>query len=142
MADSSRYREKAAQALRIARDNIDPELIKNLLAFAAEYNATADSIDGKAFRERPRGRLRQLSELEREAVPGVRIAHVLPDPGRCVMPQMQPYPPVCPKCRKPMGLVQAKEVEGGRKFQCVSCGEPDPMQDAKLNRWVKGELSG
>jgi hypothetical protein len=53
MADSSHYREKAAQALRIARDNTDPELIKNLQAFAAEYNAIADRIDGKALGEDP-----------------------------------------------------------------------------------------
>lgn len=53
MARSSLYREKAAQALRIARDNTDPELIKNLQAFAAEYNAIADRIDGKALGEDP-----------------------------------------------------------------------------------------
>jgi hypothetical protein len=53
MADSFHYREKAAQALRIARDNTDPELIKDLLAFAAEYNAIADAIDGEAPGEDP-----------------------------------------------------------------------------------------
>jgi hypothetical protein len=53
MADSSHYREKAAQALRIARDNTDPELIKSLRAFAAEYNAIAHAIDGEALCEDP-----------------------------------------------------------------------------------------
>jgi hypothetical protein len=42
---------KSGIALRIARDNTDPELIKNLHAFAAEYNAIADRIDGKALGE-------------------------------------------------------------------------------------------
>jgi hypothetical protein len=53
MADSSHYREKAAQALRVARDSTDPELIKSLRAFAAEYNAIADAIDGEALCEDP-----------------------------------------------------------------------------------------
>jgi hypothetical protein len=39
-----------------------------------------------------------------------------------------------------MKLMLAKEVEGGRKFRCVGCGEPDPMQDVKLDRWLNGEL--
>ncbi len=56
------------------------------------------------------------------------------------MPQIQPYPPVCPKCQKPTKLTLAKEAEGSRKFQCVNCGEPDPMQDVKTNRWLNGEL--
>jgi hypothetical protein len=47
MSDSSYYRERADQALRIARESTDPELIKNLKKFATEYNAKADSIDGK-----------------------------------------------------------------------------------------------
>jgi hypothetical protein len=51
MADSFHYREKAAQALRMARDNTDPELIKNLHTFAAECNAIADAIDGRALEE-------------------------------------------------------------------------------------------
>jgi Zn ribbon nucleic-acid-binding protein len=52
------------------------------------------------------------------------------------MPQIQPYPPVCPKCKESMKLMLTKEAEGGRKFQCVDCGEPDPMQDAEINRWL------
>jgi hypothetical protein len=58
----------------------------------------------------------------------------------CVMPQIQPYPPVCPRCKKPTKLTLARESEGGRKFQCSDCGEPDPMQDVKINRWLNGEL--
>jgi hypothetical protein len=53
MADSTHYRQKAAQALRIARDSTDPELIKNLHAFAAECHAMADAIEGKALAEDP-----------------------------------------------------------------------------------------
>ena len=37
--------------MRIAQDNTDPELIRNLTAFAAEYNAIADRIDGKVLGE-------------------------------------------------------------------------------------------
>lgn len=53
MADSSYYRERAEQALRIARVSTDPELIKSLEAFATSYNAQADAIDGKALGEDP-----------------------------------------------------------------------------------------
>jgi Zn ribbon nucleic-acid-binding protein len=56
------------------------------------------------------------------------------------MPQIQPYPPVCPQCQKGMKLMLEKESGGGRKFQCVDCGETDPMQDLKTNRWLNGEL--
>jgi hypothetical protein len=55
MADSSYYRERAEQALRIARST-DPELIKRLEAFAADYNAKADAIDGKALGKDPEDR--------------------------------------------------------------------------------------
>ena len=51
MADYFHYREKAAQGLRMARDNTDPELTKNLPTFAAECNAIADAIDGRALEE-------------------------------------------------------------------------------------------
>jgi hypothetical protein len=53
MADSSYYRERAEQALRIARASIDPELTKSLMAFATDYNRIADAIDGKALGEDP-----------------------------------------------------------------------------------------
>jgi hypothetical protein len=54
MADSSYYRERAEQALRIARDSTDPALIKSLKAFAAQYNATADAIEAGALGEDPK----------------------------------------------------------------------------------------
>jgi hypothetical protein len=53
MADSSYYRDRADQALRLARDGTDPLLIKTLKAFAAECNAKADAIDGVALGEDP-----------------------------------------------------------------------------------------
>jgi hypothetical protein len=53
MSDSSYYRERAEQALRIVRSSTDPELIKRLEAFAADYNAKADAIDGKVLGEDP-----------------------------------------------------------------------------------------
>jgi hypothetical protein len=56
------------------------------------------------------------------------------------MPQMQPYPPACPKCRKPMKPAPAKKAACGGEFRCAGCGEPDPMQDVELDRWLNGEL--
>jgi hypothetical protein len=53
MADSSYYRDRAQQALHIARDNSDPELVKSLKAFAAEYAAIADVIDTKILGKDP-----------------------------------------------------------------------------------------
>jgi hypothetical protein len=53
MTDASCQRDSAEQALRIARDNIDPHLIKSLRVFAAEYNAMADAIDSEALGEDP-----------------------------------------------------------------------------------------
>jgi hypothetical protein len=46
MADSSFYREKAEQALRLARGSTDPVLIESLNEMAREYIARADAIDG------------------------------------------------------------------------------------------------
>jgi hypothetical protein len=45
MADSSYFREKAEQALRLARDSTDPILVKSLTEFAAEYLARAAAIE-------------------------------------------------------------------------------------------------
>jgi hypothetical protein len=53
MAESSYYRVRAEQALRIARDSTDQWLIETLHAFAAECNAKADAIDAGAFGEDP-----------------------------------------------------------------------------------------
>lgn len=48
MAESSYFLERAEQALRLARDSTDPELINNLTALALEYSARAAAIDGLA----------------------------------------------------------------------------------------------
>jgi hypothetical protein len=53
MADSSFYREKAEQALRLARDSTDPVLIKNLKDMAQEYIARADALDGVVLGKDP-----------------------------------------------------------------------------------------
>jgi hypothetical protein len=53
MADSSYFREKAEQALRLARTSTDPLLVKNLTEMAQEYLAQADAIDGREFGEDP-----------------------------------------------------------------------------------------
>jgi hypothetical protein len=58
----------------------------------------------------------------------------------CIMPQIQPYPPVCPRCKKIMKLMLEKGSGSNRKFQCADCGETDPMQDLKTKRWLNGEL--
>jgi hypothetical protein len=53
MSNSDHWREKAEQAVRIARDNTDQHMIKTLQAYAAECNATADAIDAKVVGEDP-----------------------------------------------------------------------------------------
>jgi hypothetical protein len=53
MADSSYYRDKAEQALRLARQNTDPMLVKSLTELAQHYSAQADAIDGVAFGKDP-----------------------------------------------------------------------------------------
>jgi hypothetical protein len=53
MTDSSFYREKAGQALRLARDSTDPVLVKSLAEMAREYIARADAIDGLALGKDP-----------------------------------------------------------------------------------------
>ena len=45
MTDSTFYRDKAAQALRLARDSTDPVLVKSLTEMAREYIARADVLD-------------------------------------------------------------------------------------------------
>jgi len=47
MSDSSFYREKAEQALRLARSNNDPVLIKSLTDMAQEYIARAGALDAR-----------------------------------------------------------------------------------------------
>jgi hypothetical protein len=53
MADASYFRDKAEQALRLAKDSTDQTLIKNLTALAAEYTARAEAIEGAAFGKGP-----------------------------------------------------------------------------------------
>ena len=53
MADLSYFRDKAEQALRLARDNTDQVLVKSLKELAAEYLARADAIDRKALGQDP-----------------------------------------------------------------------------------------
>jgi hypothetical protein len=53
MTDSSHFRDKAEQALRLARQNTDPMLIKNLQELAREYMARANETDGMALGEDP-----------------------------------------------------------------------------------------
>ena len=53
MTDSSFYREKAEQALRLARDSTDPVLINSLTEMAREYIARADMLDGVALGKDP-----------------------------------------------------------------------------------------
>jgi tRNA(Ile2) C34 agmatinyltransferase TiaS len=55
------------------------------------------------------------------------------------MPQIQPYPPICPQCRKPMKLMLVKEASG-HQFQCSDCGQPAPMQNVETQRWLNSEL--
>lgn len=53
MADSSYFRDRAEKALRLARQNTDPMLIKSLTELAHEYLAQADAIDGAARGDDP-----------------------------------------------------------------------------------------
>jgi hypothetical protein len=53
MADSSYYRDKAEQALRLARQNTGPMLAKSLTELAQHYLAQADAMDGAAFGKDP-----------------------------------------------------------------------------------------
>ena len=53
MADSSYLRDKADQALRLARDSTDPMLQKSLTELALEYSARAAAIEALALGEDP-----------------------------------------------------------------------------------------
>ena len=46
--------------------------------------------------------------------------------------------PRCAFCHKPMKFMLVKG--GGRKFQCESCGQPDPLHSDETLGWLKGEL--
>jgi hypothetical protein len=47
------------------------------------------------------------------------------------MPKNSP-PPACPKCRKPMHFILVKT--GGRKFRCIDCVAPDPLQPPEVTK--------
>jgi hypothetical protein len=53
MADPLYLREKAEQALRLARDSTDPMLAKSLTELAREYLAQANAIEGTTLGEDP-----------------------------------------------------------------------------------------
>jgi len=53
LADPSFYRDKAEQALRLARDMTDPVLVKSLKDMAQEYCARADVMEKTALGEDP-----------------------------------------------------------------------------------------
>jgi hypothetical protein len=55
MADPLYFREKAKQALRLARDSTDPMLAKSLTDLAREYMAEADATDGTTLGKDPEG---------------------------------------------------------------------------------------
>ena len=54
------------------------------------------------------------------------------------MPKNTP-PPSCPKCRKAMRFMLVKS--GGRKFRCVGCDVPDPLQLPEINKLLLGTLN-
>jgi hypothetical protein len=39
-------------------------------------------------------------------------------------------PPACKKCGKPMKFMLVKT--GGRKFRCIDCDLPDPLQESEV----------
>jgi hypothetical protein len=53
MADSSYFRDKAEQALRLARQNTDQTLVKNLIEMAEEYLSRAEAVEGKVLGKDP-----------------------------------------------------------------------------------------
>jgi hypothetical protein len=53
MADASYFREKAAQATRLANDSTDPVLTASLTELALEYLARAGAIELQALGKDP-----------------------------------------------------------------------------------------
>jgi hypothetical protein len=49
-----------------------------------------------------------------------------------------PSPPTCLKCRKPMKFMLVKS--GGRKFRCINCDIPDPLQLPEVEKLLSGAL--
>jgi hypothetical protein len=61
-------------------------------------------------------------------------------PLRWAMYQAQSSSPICPKCHKPMQFLLTRG-ERQRVLRCADCGQPDPMQNADVQGWLKGELN-
>ena len=53
MPDTSYFREKAEQCLRLARESTDPMFVNSLTELAQEYNAQANAIEASALGEDP-----------------------------------------------------------------------------------------
>jgi hypothetical protein len=53
MADASYFRDKAEQAIRLAKDSTDPMLQKSLTELALEYFSRAASIEARALGKDP-----------------------------------------------------------------------------------------
>ena len=53
------------------------------------------------------------------------------------MPKNTP-PPTCTKCGKAMRFILVKS--GGRKFRCVDCDVPDPLQLPEMEKLLSGAL--
>ena len=49
-----------------------------------------------------------------------------------------PPPPTCLQCSKPMRFMLVEK--GGRKFRCIDCDGPDPLQLPELAKLLTGEL--
>src|ERR1700731_3078052 len=49
-----------------------------------------------------------------------------------------PPPPTCSKCNKPMRFMLVKM--GGRKFRCIDCDVPGPLQLQEVKKILTGEL--
>jgi hypothetical protein len=53
------------------------------------------------------------------------------------MPKNSP-PPGCSKCGKPKHFMLVQT--GGRKFRCIDCDVPDPLNQPQVTRLLTGEL--
>jgi hypothetical protein len=49
-----------------------------------------------------------------------------------------PPPSTCSKCNKPMRFMLVKM--GGRKFRCIDCDVPDPLQLPEVTKLLTGAL--
>jgi hypothetical protein len=58
---------------------------------------------------------------------------------RWAMYQAKSSSQICPKCNKPMQLLLTRG-ERQRALRCADCGQPDLMQNADVQGWLKGEL--